>query len=104
MIATARNPQEANELQTIATAHDNVVIEQLDVTNHEQIESLAEKYKDQPIDFLLSNAALSPRYKSALKIIKGVDFDIARSSFEINVLGPLKIIQSFMHNVDKSQG
>ena len=104
VIATARNPQEASELQTIAAEHNNVVIEQLDVTNHEQIESLAEKYKDQPIDILLSNAALTPRYKSALKKIKWVDFDIARSSFEINVLGPLKLIQSFMPNVEKSQG
>ena len=104
VIATARNPQEASELQTIAAEQDNVVIEQLDVTDHEQIESLAEKYTDQPIDILLSNAALTPRYKSAFKKIKGVDFDIARSSFEINVLGPLKLIQSFMPNVEKSQG
>ena len=104
VIATARNPEEAKELQIIATEQDNVVIEQLDVTDHEQIESLAEKYTDQPIDILLSNAALTPRYKSAFKKIKGVDFDIARSSFEINVLGPLKLIQSFMPNVEKSQG
>jgi len=104
VIATARNPEEAKELQIIATEQDNVVIEQLDVTDHEQIESLAEKYRDQPIDILLSNAALTPRYKSAFKKIKGVDFDIARSSFEINVLGPLKLIQSFMPNVEKSQG
>jgi len=104
VIATARNPETAKELQTIAAEQDNVVIEQLDVTDHEQIESLAEKYTDQPIDILLSNAALTPRYKSAFKNIKGVDFDIARSSFEINVLGPLKLIQSFMPNVEKSQG
>ena len=104
VIATARNPEAAQELQIIAAEQDNVVIEQLDVTDHEQIESLAEKYKDQPIDILLSNAALTPRYKSAFKKIKGVDFDIARSSFEINVLGPLKLIQSFMPNVEKSQG
>ncbi len=104
VIATARNPEEAKELQIIAAEQDNVVIEQLDVTDHEQIESLAEKYRDQPIDILLSNAALTPRYKSAFKKIKGVDFDIARSSFEINVLGPLKLIQSFMPNVEKSQG
>ena len=104
VIATARNPEKAKELQIIAAEQDNVVIEQLDVTDHEQIESLAEKYTDQPIDILLSNAALTPRYKSAFKKIKGVDFDIARSSFEINVLGPLKLIQSFMPNVEKSQG
>ena len=104
VIATARNPEEAQELQIIAAEQDNEVIEQIDVTDHEQIESLAEKYKDQSIDILLSNAALTPRYKSALKKIKWVDFDIARSSFEINVLGPLKLIQTFMPNVEKSQG
>ncbi len=90
VIATARKPEEANELQTIAAAHENVVIEQLDVTNYEEINSLAEKYKDQPIDILLSNAALTPRYQSAFKKIDGVNLEIARSSFEINVLGPLK--------------
>ncbi len=104
VIATARKPWEANELKTIAAEHENVVIEQLDVTNYEEIDSLAEKYKDQPIDILLSNAALTPRYKSAFKKIDGVDLEIARSSFEINVLGPLKLIQSFMPNVEKSQG
>ena len=104
VIATARKPEDASELQTIAAAHENVVIEQLDVTNYEEINSLAEKYKDQPIDILLSNAALTPRYQSAFKKIDGVNLDIARSSFEINVLGPLKLIQSFMPNVEKSQG
>ena len=57
VIATARKPEDASELQTIAAEHENVVIEKLDVTNYEEINSLAEKYKDQPIDILLSNAA-----------------------------------------------
>ena len=34
VIATARNPEEAKELQIIAAEQDNVVIEQLDVTEN----------------------------------------------------------------------
>ena len=103
VIATARKPDEANELQAIATQNNNIMIEQLDVTNHKEIFQLAQKYKDQPIDILLSNAALTPRYKSAFKRISGVEVDITRDSFEINVLGPLVLIQAFMPNVKKSK-
>ena len=59
VIATARNPEAAKELQIIAAEQDNVVIEQLDVTDHEQIESLAEKYTDQPIDMFSPSASRS---------------------------------------------
>ena len=47
VIATARKPDEANELQAIATQNNNIMIEQLDVTNHKEIFQLAQKYKDQ---------------------------------------------------------
>jgi NAD(P)-dependent dehydrogenase (short-subunit alcohol dehydrogenase family) len=46
---------------------------------------------------------LTPRYKSGFKKISGVEEDITRQSFEINALGPLKIIQAFMPNVEKSK-
>jgi NAD(P)-dependent dehydrogenase (short-subunit alcohol dehydrogenase family) len=46
---------------------------------------------------------LTPRYRSSFKKISGVEEDITRQSFEINALGPLKIIQAFIPNVKKSQ-
>ena len=103
VIATARKPDQAEDLQQLAAQHDRIVIEQLDVTDHPQMEALGERYADQPIDILVSNAALTPRYQSAFKRVDGVDFDIARQSFEINALGALKLSQVFMPHVAASE-
>jgi NAD(P)-dependent dehydrogenase (short-subunit alcohol dehydrogenase family) len=102
VIATARNPADAEELQALAGKHEHLVIEALDVVDHAAVDALAARYKEQPIDVLLSNAAITPRYASAFKPVKGVDFDTARQSFEVNALGPLKLAQAFMDNVAAS--
>lgn len=102
VIATARKPAKAEALHALAKQHHHVVVEQLDVTDHAAIDALAARYADQPIDILLSNAAITPRYASAFKRVKGVDFDMAKRSFEVNALGPLKLAQAFMPNVQAS--
>ncbi len=103
VIATARQPARAEALSALAASHPRVVIEQLDVTDHPAVEALGRKYADQPIDVLLSNAAITPRYKSAFKRVKGVDFDMARRSYEVNALAPLKLAQVFLPNVVASE-
>lgn len=102
VIATARKPSEATQLQELARAHPQVAVEALDVTDYPAIEALAARYKDQPIDILLLNAGLTPTYPSAFKPLVGVDFEIARQSFEVNALGPLKMCQAFMNHVAAS--
>ncbi|MCK6370490.1 MAG: SDR family oxidoreductase [Gammaproteobacteria bacterium] len=102
VIATARKPGEAPELQALAAKHSGVVIEQLDVTDQAGIDALAAKYQDQPIDILLLNAGLTPTYPSAFKPLAGVDFDIAQQSFEVNALGPLRMSRAFMPHVTAS--
>jgi NAD(P)-dependent dehydrogenase (short-subunit alcohol dehydrogenase family) len=103
IIATARNPKAAKELQALAAENGRIVIEQLDVTDHTRIEWLADIYKDQPIDILLSNAGLTPKYKSAFKRLKGVDFEIADMSMKVNAIAPLKLAQAFMPHVAASE-
>ena len=53
VIATARKPDAAEDLQALAREYPQVVIEQLDVRDLERIDELAAKYADQPIDVLL---------------------------------------------------
>jgi len=103
IIATARNPKKAEALQALAAENSQIVIEQLDVTDHTRIEWLADIYKDQPIDILLSNAGLTPKYKSAFKRLKGVDFEMADMSMQVNAIGPLKLAQAFMDHVAASE-
>lgn len=103
VIATARKPDQAEELNKLAAERNNITVEQLDVTDYERIDELAEKYQDQAIDVLLNNAAITPKYMSAFKSVSGVDFDMARRSFEVNALAPLKLSQAFMPHIESSE-
>ena len=103
VIATARTPKKAEDLNALAAENSQIVVVQLDVTDHTRIEWLAEIYKDQPIDILLSNAGITPKYSSAFKRLNGVDFDMALQSLEVNAIGPLKLAQAFMDNVAASE-
>lgn len=103
IIATARKPEKADELNALAEADRQIIVEKLDVTDHARIEELAEKYKDQAIDILLSNAGITPRYASAFRRVSGVDFDMAEQSMVVNAIGPLKLAQAFMDHVAASK-
>lgn len=104
VIATARNPDEASELQALAKEHAGVVIERLDVTDHPGIDALAARYKDQPIDILISNAAITPRLKTAFSGKAAmIDYDVARKSVETNAFGAIKVATAFQPNVMASQ-
>lgn len=56
VIATARNPDTANDLRAMAAKYPNVTIEKLDVTDVAALEALAVKYRATPIDILINNA------------------------------------------------
>jgi NAD(P)-dependent dehydrogenase (short-subunit alcohol dehydrogenase family) len=102
VIATARKPEQAEELNALAKKHKSITVEQLDVTDYARIEALAAHYKDQPIDILLNNAGLTPKYKTAFNPLDKIDFDIALKSLQVNAMGPLKMCQAFMGHVAAS--
>jgi NAD(P)-dependent dehydrogenase (short-subunit alcohol dehydrogenase family) len=103
IIATARKPESATELLAIADDYKQLVIERLDVTDFARIDELSTKYAEQPIDVLLSNAGITPKYKSAFKNVSGVDWDMTMKSLEVNAIAPLKLAQSFMTQVAASE-
>ena len=112
VIATTRRPPgdpSSKELEAIHVAHPNLVIEQLDVTDTLMIKALATKYKDQPIDVLLNNAAaVEPTFAAdmaeVMKPYDKIDFDAARHDFDVNTLGPMRVVQAFAPNVIASKG
>src|SRR5258708_3526281 len=58
VIATTRRPIDdpgTAELKAIAAKHPNLTIERIDVTDTAMIRSVAQKYKDQPLDVLVNN-------------------------------------------------
>jgi NAD(P)-dependent dehydrogenase (short-subunit alcohol dehydrogenase family) len=112
VIATARRPPGdpgLKALEAIRAAHPNLVIEQLDVTDTAMIKALAAKYKAQPIDVLLNNAAaVEPTFAADMAVVSKpydkIDFDAARHDFDVNTLGPMRVVQAFAPNVIASKG
>ncbi|MEQ1801815.1 MAG: SDR family oxidoreductase [Gammaproteobacteria bacterium] len=102
VIATARNPAGAADLQTLAAADPDVRIEALDVTDHAGVEALAAKLRGQPVDLLLLNAAQGPTPQTAVRSLAKLDFTEARQSFEVNAIGPMKVAQAFLDAVAAS--
>ncbi len=102
VIATCRNPGAATELQMIAGEHPGVVIEQLDVTDHPRIDTLAEKYRDTPIDVLLNNAGISGRHLDSQSAGR-IDIDVFNQVMAVNNIGPLKMAEAFLDHVAASR-
>ena len=111
VIATTRRPLDdagTADLKAIAAKHPQLAIERIDVTDTAMIRSVAQKYKDQPIDVLVNNAAaVEATFQADLEKVNipydKIDFDAARTDFDVNTLGPMRMIQAFMPNVEKSK-
>jgi NAD(P)-dependent dehydrogenase (short-subunit alcohol dehydrogenase family) len=100
VIATARNPAGAEALQDLAKAHDNLVIEALDVTDFEQIDALAEQYRGVPIDVLINNAGiLGDNNKQKFGTFDYSAFDAVMA---VNTKGPIKMVEAFVDHVAAS--
>ncbi|MBT5240629.1 MAG: SDR family oxidoreductase [Rhodospirillaceae bacterium] len=101
VIATARTPDDDDALQNLAAQYGSVRIEPLDVTNHAQIDALAEKLRGTAIDVLINNAGVlgDPN----IQRLGNLDFSIAEHLFATNTLGPLKIADAFLEHVAASE-
>lgn len=97
VIATCRTPEKATALQALASENRAVVIEVLDVTDFEQIDALAEKYRGVPIDVLINNAGiLGGNERQQFGRFDYAAFDEVMA---VNTRGPIKMVESFIDNV-----
>jgi NAD(P)-dependent dehydrogenase (short-subunit alcohol dehydrogenase family) len=102
VIATSRSPADDTDLQALAAAHDNVTIETLDVSDHGEIDALADKLKGTPIDVLLNNAGIlggGPEVQT----IGNIDFESMAQVYKTNAIGPMKMAEAFLEHVAASE-
>ena len=94
VLATCRSPQNADRLLKLAEHNDLITIHPLDVGINEEIENLALKIKDVPIDILINNAGIwrSSSLGSANK-------QAWLESFAINSIAPYEVIQALLPNI-----
>jgi NAD(P)-dependent dehydrogenase (short-subunit alcohol dehydrogenase family) len=101
VIATARNPDKADELQALAKTHKKVTVEKLDVTDVKAIEALAAKYKGKPVDILINNAGtLGDVPKQTIGALDQAEFI---NVLNANTFGALKLTEAFKANLAASQ-
>ncbi len=101
VIATCRTPAKADNLQALAKANPNIVIEELDVTDDREIEALADKYRDTPIDILMNNAGILPAMVPVT--FDTVDYEKMDRVLAVNTWGPAKISAAFIDQVAASR-
>jgi NAD(P)-dependent dehydrogenase (short-subunit alcohol dehydrogenase family) len=101
VIATCRTPARAAELQAIAQAHPNLVIEPLDIADAQSVAALSSKLADESIDVLLNNAALLG--DPDLQKLPDLDFDLFARILNVNTLGTTQVTAAFLPQVRRSE-
>jgi len=101
VIASARKPAKADELNAIAEKYPLVTVEQLDLLDHAGIDALAKKYQNTPIDVLLNNAAILGEPDD--QIFSDFDYDLMTQVFAVNVVGSMKMAEAFAGSVAQSK-
>jgi len=102
VIATCRTPAKADRLNALAADHPNVVVEELDIVDDTEINALAEKYRDMPIDVLLNNAAINT-FRFGPNRFGRIDYEWFAEILEVNIIGQLKGSEAFQSNVEASE-
>ena len=99
VIACCRHPQESNALIKLATDNDTIRIVSLDVTDHQQINTLSAELKSTVIDVLVSNAGVYGDRHAFGEL----DYRVWRDTLETNVLSAIKLAEAFTNQLASSQ-
>jgi NAD(P)-dependent dehydrogenase (short-subunit alcohol dehydrogenase family) len=104
VIATHRRDQTPVTLAELAVQHSRVRVEQMDVTDHAQIDALAAELAGTAIDVLINNAGITGDFRQPAPQSFGT---LAHDQFDrfmrTNALGPLKVSEAFLEHVLASE-
>ena len=100
VIATARTPDTAKELQALAASNKMVSIEKLDVLDLGAIDALAAKLKGTAIDILVNNAGIGGGGDN--QVFGRINYAVFDEVMHTNVRGPLKMAEAFADHVAAS--
>ena len=96
VIAACLDPAKAAETSAV---RGKIEVVGLDVTDHAAIERLAERLKSDPIDILLNNAGIGRPHPP----FGATDYALWRRILETNLVGPMKMAESFVEHVARSE-
>jgi NAD(P)-dependent dehydrogenase (short-subunit alcohol dehydrogenase family) len=98
VLACCRNPEQATELNAIASKNSNVRILSLNVADFAQIDALSTQLKDENIDLFINNAGVYPQSSFG-----DTNYDDWARAFKVNTMSTLKMAEAFVHHISRSQ-
>jgi NAD(P)-dependent dehydrogenase (short-subunit alcohol dehydrogenase family) len=102
VLACSRNPGKSDDLNKLAAQYPEFIkILTLDVSDHAQIEHLAQELFDESIDLLINNAGIYP--KSGVNGLGHIDYAEWMQVFRINCMAPLKMAETFATQLARSE-
>jgi NAD(P)-dependent dehydrogenase (short-subunit alcohol dehydrogenase family) len=96
VIATCLDPAGATESAAI---RGDIELVKLDVTDHGAIEALSQRLRHDTIDILLSNAGIARPHPP----FGETDYVLWQRILATNLIGPMKIAESFVEQVGRSE-
>ena len=96
VIATCLDPDSAEATRSI---EGDISVRRLDVSDHAEIEALATELRSDAIDILVSNAGIGRPHPPFGK----TDYAQWRRILEVNLIGPMKLAESFAEHVARSE-
>ena len=112
VIATCRNPDEAEDLITLEKQFgDCLRIKTLDVNSDQSVQSLASRLSGEPIDLLINNAGIVDREAYGSGAYEGIDdpdlknydFDQWMEVIKTNLLSPARVTSAFRPHLEAAQ-
>lgn len=100
VIACARNPDDAFDLNNLIIHHANIQVETLDVEKFKQIDALSQKLSGLTIDVLINNAGIYADNKN--NGFGHFDYQAWTESLLINTEAPAKMAEAFLPHIKKS--
>jgi len=96
VIASCLDPSSAKETAEI---RGNIELVKLDVTDHAAIEALSRRLTSETVDILLNNAGIARPHPT----FGQTDYANWRRILEVNLIGPMKMAESFVEQVARSE-
>lgn len=100
VVATARDPKQAAELQQLAAKHKNMETAALVVTNEASVAEFRKKLAGRPVDLLINNAGVYPTKGTEFG---GVDYKAWLDTLDTNTLGPVRVTEALVENLEKGE-
>lgn len=99
VLACCRDISALNDL--VKQYDKQITVFALDVAKHDQIENLSRELSNESIDILINNAGIYPASRG--DGLGQTDYEAWSRAFHVNTMAPLKMVETFISQITKSQ-